>query len=163
MISVSEEDPLSQRGYQMRHKQFTSVLSLGFLLSLLFSGGLARADAQEGKTGVLSNPGYHSAPAGRDEASLNEFYRLIFMVGDVGDPTGERDMKKMLEDGQIVWIPNGTSVRIVQVGSFSNEVEVLSGEFKKRLLYVPAKFVVRRDPNKTAQSSPLNGAVRFKR
>lgn len=92
--------------YQKRHKQFTAVLSLGFLLSLLFSGGLARADAQEGKIGVLSNPGYHSVPAGRDEASLNEFYRLVFRVGDAGDPSGGLDMKKMLEDGQIVWIPN---------------------------------------------------------
>jgi hypothetical protein len=129
--------------YQMRHKQFTTVLSLGFLLAFLFSGGLARADAQEGRIGVLSNQGYHSVPAGRDEASLNEFYRLVFMVGDAGDPSGERDMKKMLEDGQIVWIPNGTSVRIVQVGSFSSEVEVLSGQFKDRLLYVPGKFVVK--------------------
>lgn len=36
-----------------------------------------------------------------------------------------------------------TSVRIVKVGSFSSEVEVLSGEFKDRLLYVPGKFVVK--------------------
>ena len=78
------------------------------LLSLLFSGGLARATLRKER-----------------------------------DPSGELDMKKMLEDGQIVWIPNGTSVRIVQVGSFSSEVEVLSGEFKDRLLYVPGKFVVK--------------------